>query len=108
MMNLIGARSCGANGPSREKLIAPTVVAIGMGVDDGVNRSASQKPISMAEHLTCVVQVPAGVDEHGLVAASDQTDIGFTPTAIWNQPCVGVSSQLIQAFIKQRASAHTG
>jgi len=42
VMNLIGARSCGVNRASREKLIAPTVVTIGMGIDECANRRVSQ------------------------------------------------------------------
>src|ERR1035437_8884084 len=78
------------------------MVPIRMGVDHVFNGCPNQDTGRSVQHLLGVSMIPAGIHQHTLPTAIDETDIGLAPRSVGNQPGIRSGRQLVEALTETR------
>ncbi len=99
LLHLFGAGARGDDLGILDELVAESVVAVGMGVDQAADRFGGRHGgAHLVQHLARELEVEQRVDQQGLVAIGDQAGVAPAPASIGLQPGKAAIAEVVQAL----------
>ena len=106
LVHLLGARLRGQDGGAAHELVPVAVVAVGVGVDHGIDLARGGHRVAhRRQHLAGEPEVEQRVDQQRCAGVGNEAGVGEAPRAVGLEPRKAAGPDLVQT-LRERNPAH--